>query len=308
MIVLLSVAVLEFLPGTLPTIAVGRPPAYDAWLARQPKGIAAHYPMMTDQRQADELAASELYYQRFTHQPLYEIYGPSRRGTREDAIRLVSRYVDAPDSLGVLAAEGVRYVVIHDDVYRAEDQSPPTLASGVELLRTFGPVRIYRLTAKPVDLTSYLNEQASTIADLFGLLRPSVTFGGGFYPPESYQTYTIPFRWMGQSGQMEIENTESAPVRIWLAGVWLQQRRRRVGSSWWTRPGRTVASAGVPTSAAAVRLGPITVPAGTSRFTLQASPGPAPLGPGDPRVASVFLSNMQSVREPDLTHSLRTSG
>ena len=307
-IVLVAVAVFEFLPGTLSTAAIGKPPAYDAWLARQPAGIAAHYPMMTDTRQAEVLAASELYYQRFTSQPLYEIYGIDRRGTREDAIRSLSHYFDTPIALGVLAAENVRYVVIHADVYRSQGQDPPSLGAGVRLLRTFGPVRVYRLTAKPIDLQRYLQTHLAKIADLFGLVRPSVTFADGFYEPEVYARYKTPFQWMKQSGEIVVKNDQDLAVRTWLEGYGfsngdfgkgVERRLDLIDES-----GRAVATATLPPYLVRVRLGPIELPPGTSRFTLKTSFRPTPLGPGDPRVGSVFLSDLRATREPDLTRSL----
>ena len=275
-IVLVGVAVFEFLPGTLSTVAIGKAPEYDVWLARQPEGIAAHYPMITDTRQSDVLAASELYYQRFTQQPLYEIYGPERRGTREDAIRLQSHYFGNPNTLGILAAEGVRYVVVHDDVYRSQGQAPPTFGAGVRLLRTFGPVRVYRLTAKPLDLERYLKARSSDIADQFGLARPAVSLAKGFYPSETYAGLTTPFQWMRQSGQLDVTNAESGPVRVWIEGFGFSngvvRRVQLVDPS-----GHTVAFEDVPTSFVPIRLGPIDVPPGTSRLTLEATPGPTPL-------------------------------
>jgi len=307
---LVAIAVFEFLPGTLSVASVGSAPAYDRWLARQPSGIVAHYPLMTDQRPAELLAASELYYQRFTLQPLYEIYGSERRGTREDAIRLVSRYVDTPNSLRVLAAEGVRYVVIHADVYRDQGQVPPRLRNGVRPLRSFGPVHVYRLTAKPINLDRYLNAQKAAIDDLFGIARPAVSFTGGFYPPETYAKYPTPFQWMRETGDLEVKNGADLPVKIWLEGLGFSNGdygrgiTRRLDLS--DRDGSVVASATLPPSLVKIRLGPIIVPPGTSSFTLRASFRPAPLGPGDPRVASVFLSNLRaSPPAPDLSRSLR---
>jgi hypothetical protein len=305
-LLLVAITVFEFLPGTLSTAAVGKAPAYDTWLARQTPGIAAHYPMITDTRQAALLAASELYYQRFTDQPLYEIYGPERRGTREDAIRLLSRYVDQPNSLGILSAVGVRYVVIHDDVYRAQGEEPPSIGSGARLLRTFGPVRVYRLTAEPIDLTRYLADQAATIADLFGLVRPSVSYVDGFYAPEAYQSYTVPFQWMGTSGEIEILNEEATAVRIWLEALGFSNsvERRLVLLE---DTGRRVSATSVPTYLVSIRLGPFDVPPGRSRFSLRVVPSAAQLGPGDGRIASVFLSDMRAIRHPDLSRTLRAS-
>jgi hypothetical protein len=304
-VMLVSVAVFEFLPGTLSSISIGEPPRYDAWLALQPKGIAAHYPALTDTNQSALLAGSEVYYQRFTLQPLYELTSPARPGTREDAIRVLSRHVDARGALGVLAAERVRYVVIHDDVYRAQGEAPPRLKKGARLLRTFGAVRVYRVVAKPVNLSRYLEQQSATIARQLGLAPRSVSFAGGFYRPETYLDYRTSFRWMSQSGEVDIENTVQYPVRIWLEGAGFSNGvTRRIDLI--DSAGRAVASLGVPTNLGDIRLGPIELPPGTSRFTLEASPGPMPLGSSDSRVASVFLSDLRSsLPEPVVYRSLR---
>ncbi len=45
----------------------------------------------------------------------------------------------------------------------------------------------------------------------------------------------------------------------------------------------------IPTHQLALQLGPFELPSGTSSLRLVASPGPVPLGPSDPRLASVFL-------------------
>ncbi len=44
----IALTAFELLPGRVGAMPIDRAPAYDVWLARQPKGIAAHYPMMTN--------------------------------------------------------------------------------------------------------------------------------------------------------------------------------------------------------------------------------------------------------------------
>jgi hypothetical protein len=170
----------------------------------------------------------------------------------------------------------------------------------VRLLRTFGPIRIYQLTAAPVDLDEYLAEHSDEIADALGLVRPSVTFGGGFFPAETYLDYRAKFRWMGQAGELELDNQAEVPVRVWLVGRGFSNavpRRLAVFDA----SGRRVAGTDVPPQEVEFRLGPIDIPPGTSHLELKTLPGPAGLGAGDPRVASVYLSDLQAVRKPDLT-------
>lgn len=304
---LVTVAVFEFLPGTIPAVAVGKAPDYDLWLAREPAGIAAHYPLKTSSRKAEAMGFKELYYQRFTTQPLFESYAGSLVPVRSAAIRLVSRHPDDAEALGILAAEGVRYLVIHDDVYRSQGDEPPVLGRGVRFLRSFGPVRIYRLTAKPIDLPRYLRTHVGHVADQFGLVRPRVSFAGGFYEPELYPGFTSPFQWMRHAGAVDVENVEGTSVRIWLEGfgfsTGVDRRLDLIDAT-----GRTVSSVAVGTAMGAIRLGPIDVPSGMSHLTLQTSPAPAPLGAGDPREASVFLSGLRAAREVDLTAILTKPG
>jgi hypothetical protein len=201
----------------------------------------------------------------------------------------------------------VRYVVVHDDVYRAQGEEPPALGPGVRLLRTFGPVRVFQLTAKPIDLTRHLQEHAGEIADQFGLARPEVSSGGGFYPSETYPGFQDRFRWMGKSGSIEIANGESSPVRIWLEGFGFSNgvvRRLALVDP----AGNEIASEAVPTNMGPIKIGPFDAPPGTSRWTLEASPGPTPLGASDPRSASVYLSDLKAARDLDLTRTLRKTG
>ena len=76
------------------------PPVYDRWLADQPRGIVAHYPLPADQEPSISPGEREIYYQMFHRQPLYNIVGAGTGGTREDAIRIMSRYITDPKTPG----------------------------------------------------------------------------------------------------------------------------------------------------------------------------------------------------------------
>ena len=127
----------------------------------QPRGIVAHYPLRADQVPAVELIGREIYYQMFHRQPLYNIVGPGTEGTREDAIRIMSGSITDPKTPGILAAEGVRYLLVHDDIYRAQGEEPPVAAEGFRLIRTFPGVRVFglRQDVQPVDLDALLEQQ-----------------------------------------------------------------------------------------------------------------------------------------------------
>ena len=54
--------------------------------------------------------------------------------------------------------------------------------------------------------------------------------------------------------------------------------------------GSVLASTQVPTNGGRIRIGPFHLPNGMHTLRLRADPGPEPLGSGDPRLGSVFLS------------------
>lgn len=185
LVALAVVAGIELLPGSITTIDARAQPAYVRWLARHPGGIVATYPAPTDRASALFLAEREYWYQRFHAHPLYGYFGSGTGGTREDAIRILSRYADGADTPGVLAAEHVRYVVLHDDVYRSEGRKPPASVAGATPVARFGPVRILQLGAvPPVDITKLLDQQATEIATVQGLAPPSVVYGDGYDVPD----------------------------------------------------------------------------------------------------------------------------
>lgn len=298
-----ALIVFETLPGRASALRIDTPPTHDAWLARQEPGIVAHYPMMTDRVPAEQLAARELYYQRFTGLPHFEIYSIQRRGTREDAIRLLARYVTDPKSPGVLAAEGVRYVVIHEDVYRAQGEPVPKLGRQFDLLREFDGVRIYELRARPADLDRLLEQNAAVIGSLFGIETPNLRLGAGFHGGERYLDYSGDWRWMAQSGKLIVENPNGKPTRVRIEGLSFSNKiERRVDLV--DEDQRVLATTTVPASMVALRLGPLVLPPGTSRLSLLTTPGPAPLGDGQ-RTGSIYLSPLSFRPLADYSTSLR---
>ena len=304
-VALIAVAAFETFPSRTDAVAMDELPAHDVWLAQQPRGIVAHYPMMTDRLPSEKLAARELYYERFVRQPLFEIYGVARTGTREDAIRLLARDLSGPGVPGILAAEGVRYIVVHDDVYRAQDQTPPAARRAMHLLRRFGPVRIFRLDARPIDLDRVLARYTVEVAELWGLgALPVVRTSDGFRAGERYFKYPGKWRWMTQGAILLVTNNQMGPVTIRIEGLAfanVEKRRLELRDA----NGRTLATTIVPGYLKKVRLGPLRLPPGTFRFTLAASPGPAPLGPGDARDGTIFFSPLRGPQLADYSKTLR---
>ena len=179
--VAVALCVIELIPGRITTWDAANPPPVDKWLAAQPTGIVAHYPLYTDQQPALELAGFEFYAQRFHGQPLFTVFGAGYGLTREHAIRVLARYVTDPVTPGVLAAEHVRYIVLHDDVYLAQHEALPDLRPPefVPLAR-FRNVRVFELHAAPADLEKTLSDNAASIALTQGLEPAEVSFGSGF--------------------------------------------------------------------------------------------------------------------------------
>jgi hypothetical protein len=151
------------------------PPAWAAWLKHQQFGSVANYPLPTDKPQALELLAESYYNQTYDHQPQFMLFGSGYGETSEDAIRILARYVTDPLTPGILKAEQVRYILLHDDVYRAEGEQPPPVPQGMHLVATLpGHVRALELdrSVQAADLGSVLRDNAVSIALVQGLPTP----------------------------------------------------------------------------------------------------------------------------------------
>ena len=90
----------------------------------------------------------------FHRQPLYNIVGSGTEGTREDAIRFMSRSITDPKTPGILAAEGVRTCWSTTTSIASRVRQPPVAAEAFRLIRTFPGVRVFGLEqdVQPVDL------------------------------------------------------------------------------------------------------------------------------------------------------------
>ena len=120
-------------------------------------------------------------------------------GTREEAIRILSRNIEDPLTPSILAAEGVRYAVVHDDAYRDLGREPPRPADGMTHAATFGSTRVYVVTAEPADLKAELARHRAEIAMVQGLEQPTLKYVSGFYDPEPFNGTER--RWLGANAR-----------------------------------------------------------------------------------------------------------
>lgn len=124
------------------------PPVYE-WLAAEPGDfIVAEYPLV--------LSQDCLFYQRIHRKRLVNGAVP---GTESEEIRKRLLDISHPQTPGLLASLGVEYVIVHLDKYVLEEEATgiigevPDLSrqAGLELVKKFGEVEVYRVTTKPVE-------------------------------------------------------------------------------------------------------------------------------------------------------------
>jgi hypothetical protein len=274
--VVIAATLIQLLPAQITTWRANTAPPWDRWLATQPRGIVANYPMETDAGKkptpAFKLAASELNYQRITGNPLYALWGTSWTLTREGAIRLYTRYVTDPGTPGMLRSEHVRYVVVHDDVYRAEHQPPPTLASPFRLLKTFGPVRVFELTdaAAPVDVDATLEQNAASLALVYGLKPPRLSYRAGFGPPTESGGST--WRRFGTAAKLELRNDDPRERRV-QAIIRVRNDGDQTVLAFNGAGGAALGQTVVPHGEPQVTIGPFPLSIGTTTITLSTASG-----------------------------------
>jgi hypothetical protein len=290
----LALVVVELFPGHVPALDMRKGPPWVEWLGSQPRGIVATYPVSFHAGPALYLSNQQLTYQQLDHDPGFEIVGESylQARSREQAIRTLAWDPGDPLTARILATEGVRYVVVSDDVYRQLGERPPRLdPRHYSLLQRLGNIGIYSVHAPVVDLEAAIEAHGAEIQrrQLVILPPPSVAAAQGFNPSEPYNGSTG--SWMIQDGRLEVENHDVTPLRVAISAVAFSNGRPRVvelqdGS------GNVISSVTVPGYAKRISFQPVEVPPGTTHLTLVASPGPDAIGASDPRKASVFLTQV----------------
>jgi hypothetical protein len=284
---LVAVELIYQLPPTI--WRTNRLPAHDRLLAGAPRGIVAFYPAPNgDSQKAADLANREMWFQTYTHQKLFFSSQPNSYD-RKSAIRAVARELDRPEVPGLLAAEDVRYLALDVPTFRAAGIAIPNLsAHDFQLLGRRDGVVIYRVTADKADVDQVLRADAVDVgANLWG--QPVTEYTGpNFYGEE--QRFGAIWRWMRQDGTIHVD-VPDAPHYILRFHAFSASVARQLTV---TDPsGRTLARVTVPPADTPFELGPFTLRRGSYNLTLHTEPGPAPLGPTDPRVASIYLSPVE---------------
>jgi hypothetical protein len=284
----------EALPGLpVPTYRFHVDPA-TAWLRAHPGGSVAIYPMpipqgvRVNQAKLDELTWGSYYLQVVQQHPLYQSAPDQSTVTIPDLVQVLTADPSSPVTAGLLSRYGVRWVVIHRDVYSAIGQSPPTLGPGFALAASFPNVQVLRVTAPPADIAAVAHDQGPAVAKNAVLGDAPLSFGRGFQSPEQYQNYTDG-RWLEQDGLVSVPQDVALPFVVYelRLSAFSAEGTRRIDIF---DGARRVASFPVPSDAHDIvrrfRF------CGGSSLRFVATPGPEPLGPSDPRLATVFFENL----------------
>jgi len=276
-----AIAVLgvEYYAGVAP-IYVFKPTPYSNWIAKQPPGIVANYPLPTDSTQALTLLANTFYQQIYNKHPQFALFGSGYGGTREDGIRILARYVTSPDTAGILKAEHVRYILLHDDVYRAEGTAPPGDPPGMRLVATIpGHVRAYEIdpSVAPANLPKLLDLNSATIALAQSLLTPTLSLSG-FSDPHSVNGQAG-WRTMPAEAEVTLTSGDARVRRAQLVfstvATGVPRTLELVDST-----GTVVRQVTVDVRPTQVLLGAFNVQGKTTKFTLRTDPaGPIEVGP-----------------------------
>jgi hypothetical protein len=279
----------------VPTWRTNDVSAHVRWLAAHPGGIVANYPLPIERGDLD-LGARENWYQTYHGHPLFALWGGNQGGTREEAIRIAASNLSDPTVANILATEHVRFVVVHDAVYRSLGATPPTLTTPSYRLvaRLPDDTRIYTIHAARVDLGRLLIDQSERIALARAYPAPDASYGGGFNPPETF-TDGRPWRWMTQNGDLDVRSVEPGRYLLVLDAFSNGEPRTL---SLLDAAGHVLGSKTVTAERQTLTYGPVKLD-GATTLNLHVDPGPRQLSATDPRQASVFLSPFELRPAPD---------
>ena len=284
----------ELIPGAPVRVAkLDRPTPATQWLAEHPGGTVALYPMALgwqlhgDVRAWDDYSWGSIYAQVQHRHPLYAPPTIDMAPDRRTDVRVATLDLDAPLTPALLASERVRYVVVDSTPYRNTTTQVPRARAGLRLLHRVGDVRIYAVTAKPVDLDTTIRSQAAHISLVENVIPPPIGFGEGFLSQELYNGG--PARWMEQDGVLRLgHGVRAATMRYALRLRTLSAHvRRRVEVV--DGAGQVLGRAVVGTGDETHDIGNFTLPSRPAALRLHVTPGPAPLGAGDQRTTSIYV-------------------
>jgi hypothetical protein len=284
------VIVLEAVPGLpVPTLRI-HADAAARWLRGHPGGAVALYPAqppVTSQKWSDRYWLS-YYLQTYHHHPLFVVPGGTPEGTYKAVAASLAGDISSPTTPAILRGEGVRWVVLHRDLYSELGEPQPRLPQGLKIAATFPGGQILRVTAAPANLVTLLEQRQKRVAHRIAVGSAITSFGQGFYGSERFGPYSNA-HWLGQDGKVEITLPNAITVPYVVYEVRLHAFSTGTTHTVQMDEGsHRVATFQVPTSAVVVdRL--IRFPGPNSTLTFTVSPGPIQLSPLDTRRASVYF-------------------
>lgn len=239
------------------------PPSYVTWLAHRSRTIVAEYPMLEFGPAAlSEIQGAGYFRQSQHHQRLYNVFGdPYRTTLAARAIRAATVDLAAPATPGALAAEGVRYVVVHDDVYRRDGFATPRLASGLAVVWQDGPIRIARVSAQPAQVQALVAHDPVGVAHKLGALDPATSFVDADFS----RTTSLGWLLLHPPGRVEIVNPNRGDD--WVYDLHLEVRGQ-AGDVELTRDGHVLAHA-ASTGTGELTLGPFRLRPGRQELMLR---------------------------------------
>jgi hypothetical protein len=303
----LALVVVEFLPGNVGALDTNKRPTWVSWLASHPHGIVANYPIANNFNHVT-MGLEDYWYQKFDHDPAFEILGARYYLFRTPApsARLLAEQIRSPLTLRILAAEKVRYVVIHDDVYRAMGNRPPVPNPQLKLLARLGSIRIYAVPKLGGNVRTILRANQLLIAERQELTPPKITIVSGFGHLEPHDG-SIGRRLAGE-GKLDVKETSPKTVppvkELRLTGIAANDGPPlllRVEDS----HGKVLARQAIQRGLVRLQTGPIDVPGGTKfRLTLVPALPTDPIRGTSSATSGLYVSHLKLVPLPDFVRDL----
>lgn len=290
---LAALAVAEASPGLpAPTVRVNADPV-TRWLRGHPGGAVASYPMQLGTRGQSAFGSyfwASYYGQIFHHHPFFDIPATGIVPSYDGVVPLLADDPGNPGTPALLRAEGVRWVVVHPDVYRAMGQPAPVPAEGLRPVATPAHARIYEVTARPADVPGTVQANEAVLAHRIGYGDPKLTFASGFYSREKFGRYRSA-RWLKDVGVVDVQPAVTLPYLRYRLTIdaFSNSVARRLQVS---QSGRPIASFFVPTHEVQLSL-LLRLSHSPTELELRASPPAQLLPPAGPRITSIYIESFQ---------------